>query len=1330
MPLLRGPDGAIIDVADDQVGHFTIGGYTPVTEGEAGAVTGAMLRPDSGALGGLGAFASSSLSGATLGLSDLALKGLLDRGDYERMATDRENHPILSGAGMLAGTILPTIAAPGSFAARLPAGAVGHTAAEAVAGARALGGAKGTIAALGISGVEGSLYNAGAYLSDTALGDRDLSAEGLAGALGSGFEFGAAGSVAAMGIEQGSIAARRMFSRIADGGERAAQQAEQAWIEKYQSTIDANDAAADIARAKLAEASLARQNAGLARDRIGIAQTEARAAAARVPPPEVAREQQIVGAAQAPPPANAMSPEEAVRVFGGDGLEFANATPGPGMDELRAAMSGTGQAREQILSEAAEREITEALAAHDTARAELEAMLHRLDSPEVGVIGGSLGKLDVPVGEFGAPGSRGYTPGEVQAPRPPAAVEPGNATAIGRRKLAEGTPVGERTTSFNLEDSGLRFNPENRTYHYPTPEAAEQALADSAEAIREGKRSVGLAQRAEPTVTPRDAGGDFEIARVGRPSEGKLEIRNPDGSTTPSSASEIHDWLDSKLPDGFSSGALESHRDFAIRHGVPATSADLPHVAPGDTPNVLYIARPSELTGRPGGLWGNELKDANRDSVLKAWDKGTKLRPVDGYLAEDGRLWIEDGNHRIQAAARTDRPIALRLRSAEGYKPQAHAEDIAARVRADLPARAAAAPTSDLERLLAGTSEGVAAGKSLGELGAPSVAEYRAAKAARTAESADHFRAQAIAKRAGLRDAAAPWNEGIPPGRDGTFSGSPMAAHERSLADRTHPLSIQQLESAHEVAVERAAAALEPAERAAAEREVASIERQMTKVGARPGAVEDIAAVSEAATKYEQSSARLAEALGVDAPPAAQEAAKAVRAAEEVVERKTMDRTTRAIDDHAERPSRVLPWEEWKRDKLPEYMKREGYSSLAMQAMGKDYQAYKAAALRRTPAGQAAGEALAGKLDAEAALARTRITETEARMASKSADKLAKDTRAAAEAARPVPATGKSLGAIGTMATAVGVAGELGVPGIPKPHDIPVIGPLLGVYLKYRAIKAAAGRFVGRVPATGDARAAALIARTKDRIATAVDRTLGLGAKPAARTAMVAAAAVLGRRAFDDGEPDAPKGASPQAQAAVRIREIAAAAARPELVAQMVRKQMRGVADPDLIAAAEKHMIARFQYLASVMPKMPPPNPFSKTEWQPSPAAADELAQRLTVAHDPEAVFTMTTPATVDTVKRVHPKLLEFAKQRLMDRLSDTTDPMTYQEQLRGSLLYGMPLNPSMVPESVAILQNAHAKMRPTPAPQSISPPTPSIAGPVGVNQLYDPGSQRRAARM
>lgn len=1272
--LLRGLDGKIVEIPDEQAGQAIAGGFEPITATDAGTGLAVQERPTSGALGGAGAAASGYLAGATLGLSDYAFKGLLDQGDFERLAADREAHPIISGLGQVAGAVAggPT-----------PSGLISREAAGFAQAGREIGGAQGVARALAAGGVEGAIQNAGMYLSDTALGDRELSAEALIGSLGPGFEFGAAGGAVALGIERGAIAARRLFSRVGGGAERAAQDAEQAWQTKYASTLEANDAAADIARAKLATAEQARREAGVVRDRTAAAVAEAKAGLT----PQAEAQRMLA----TPAPANALDPNAAMKVFGEIGFDAAATGADAELAALaRTAMESPGQ-RAATLNAAAEQEISAALREHDAARAELENLLTRLQAPEAGQAGGKFGEHVVPMAEFGAPGQRGIKVGDELAPRPPTAVKAatGDLTAVlDRRVAAEGTPV------------------------------EAQAAAPATPPTRFSARGYGGARPGEDFTSARsaarDMGGEAIKARAGT------------GATSREGEVPAYDAIQKH----------EAAHDAPLERTVPARQiADRGYYEPAIKP------------GRPE-MTLDQADPVRMANARKAIAEGQR-QAIDLNVTPSGKITVTGGRHRLAAAIEADAPIHVKWRI--GLEPAEH--DVfrgAAR---------AAEEGGDLEAALRGTKAKLDEGSDLGRMvrdprdptapwnedvpignlgkghnnyeRSPMAAQERELQAAArraTGRAADEMSAAEAAARAqnpGLRqydEAGRPLEHPIPVhGRGHPLAGQPIgdAAAAEAAARRQleatgiqrpgHPLSVGELEQAQDAALTRAASAADPIERAAALEDAQVIEQQLSGVSARPGAVEDVAAIAPAVTKYEETSAKLVEALGDAAPPAAKEAAAEFRAAEEAAARKTTDRAVRAIDDHA--ASQAAPAATAAAPRTTEWFgisARDRRLSLAK----------------------------ADKLQADAVLARARATESEARLASRAADKTAADARAVAEATRP-KAPGAAAEAptsrLGAVATTVGVAAELGIPGLPHPKDIPVIGPLLSLYIKYRALKASAGRFVGRIPATGDARAAALVARTKDKIIRAVDETLGLAAAaaPKARGPLVVAATALGRRVFDDGEPDAPRDASAREQAAVRIREAAAAVARPDLVHALVRKQMGGVVDPDLIAAAEKRLTAIYEHLSEVMPKAPPENPYAKREWLPSPGQAAELGQRLAVVADPSAAFKIRTPAAIDTLRRVSPRLLELAQQRLIDRVADLKEPVPYKQLVRASRLFDVALHGSLESESAALLQSVFAKPAPMPAPgPPQTPPVPSIAASTAIDHLYQPANQRRAGGM
>jgi hypothetical protein len=1205
--LYRSPTGAIESIDDDKASSALASGYVPVTSAQSGAP----VESDAtgGILGTLNAGATSVLSGATLGLSDVALRGILNRGDMRRLAADREANPIVSGAGQVAGAILPSLVAPGSILGQAPAGVLSRATAPLVE--------RGGLSALAAGGIEGAAQNAGAYLSDVALGNRDLSAEGIAGAVGGGFAFGVGGGVVAMGIEKGTMAARRMFARVADGGERAANEAEQAWMTQYQATIEAHDAAVNAAKAQLAAARAAREDAALARNRAAATTAETRINAPQIDAErasaqafdELAAKEAAIKAAELPP------------------VKVGN------IDDLERLIFGQQEAK-----------------------SELDDLMRQVESPAVET---------APVGEV-------HEPETVKS------------------NIPDYSTIKDYEKKFDdyLEQTiPARSIAERGYYEPPGREGIDSVrMRNARKAISEGQRDaikLGVSEDGKVVLSDGrhrlqaaiESDSPVKVKWFSSSSPASHDVLRTGEIVKPAMGSASYDAYKSSFVKGLSKEEIDAAKAYSggSHASINRAIENQAEMSAKNAENTRLLDSLISRSSLPEDM--TVFRGIQSDEIF---DKYSKLNPGDVFshgrftstTASDElprefygnvemRIKLHKGDHAAPIPALKSQERELLLPRDQKFKLTSLQNFGGKRLIVNVEA---VNESSNLEYLLRGTSERVASGESLKSIGAPSAAEYAANKSTKSEAASRAFRERAAFKeRAGI--------------------GSARRSYK-----------VKQLEIAHDAAIDRAATAIDPAERATATYEANAIEQQLAIAGRASSAPDDIARLAPAIEKYERKSAELTEGLGEAAPQTAREHAAAFRAAEDEADRKVTDRATRAVDDSVHPPTgkgTIINPQDFER------------------VFGKPM-----------PLPPTSAEALASakqdQLASSAAYKRAKATETEAKINARRATDARKAIPERPKAIPPVPREASTLGSI---ATAIGVAGELGIPGIPKPEDIPVIGPLLGAYIKYRAIKATAGRFVGRVAATGDTRAAALAARTKDKIVTAVDRTLGLAEKaaPKARAGIVASSAVIGKRIFDDGEPDAPKGATRQEQAAVRIREILAANQRPELITAMVRHEMRNVVDPDLVAAAEKHLIARFAHLASVVPKPPPDNAYAQRPWVPSMAATHELEQRLAVIHDPShALSGPVSPAAADTFREAHPQLYQLAKDRLIDRVSDLKEPMPREDRLRASALFQIPIDISLDPSHIAIVR---APIKPDVAP--------SMANVPDLSSMYNPQNTR-----
>lgn len=520
------------------------------------------------------------------------------------------------------------------------------------------------------------------------------------------------------------------------------------------------------------------------------------------------------------------------------------------------------------------------------------------------------------------------------------------------------------------------------------------------------------------------------------------------------------------------------------------------------------------------------------------------------------------------------------------------------------------------------------------------------------------------------------------------------------------------LDSAHENAIERLHAAKTPAERGIAMQQAEHFEQLLSKL-APPAMQKDVVPGdflrgmdrdAKVLDRYEKASKNLTEAVGDAAHPGSVEHAKAYDAANDEAVRKVQDRTARAVDDH------------------------ETFGPY--QYAGPDY---------KTPR-ERVTYSKERYLDADKAY--TAISNEE-RMAAKAHDELRLKVKAGETAkkaalkidAKAARANAKAHNKIGLI-TGLGGALEIAdIPGLPKASDIPVVGPLLGAWLKYRAVKAALGRVGGRIPALADSRLAALASRTKDRIAVAVDRSLGLAGKigRGGMKTLPLAAGVVTQRIYDDGGPTPAKDAGIQEHVAARVRELSAYVNTPNAIENDVRRQLIGVTDPDVIAAIEKQRRTMMEYLLQNAPKMPVYGPLQKVNWVPAAAPAMSFARRLEAADDPAGVFERLGAAqaqlsleAAETMRKIYPQLFQMAQERVLERSKEAGNIPTAQ-RIRLSLVYKLPLDAAMDPDNLKITQSVYDRPPPQPAPGLAgAPPMPSIAGGTNLMPMYQPTTDRQ----
>lgn len=309
---------------------------------------------------------------------------------------------------------------------------------------------------------------------------------------------------------------------------------------------------------------------------------------------------------------------------------------------------------------------------------------------------------------------------------------------------------------------------------------------------------------------------------------------------------------------------------------------------------------------------------------------------------------------------------------------------------------------------------------------------------------------------------------------------------------------------------------------------------------------------------------------------------------------------------------------------------------------------------------------------------------------------------------------------------------HLGVP-VPDPAHIPIIGPVLSMFLKGKVLARAAGiNFGGAVGKTAETVIAAKSAAVRQQVLTAVDKMLegtsSVMAKGAPRAG--GAAAVLGHSLFQTQGVKAESVAKGDLAAlyAARAKEIDMAS-QPDAVRAAVRERVRA-SDPGIVDAITEATQRKLDFLASKMPRPNSPAGLleGKLPWTPGKQQILEWAKFVEAAESPVKAFqhladggTITKQAA-ETIRAVYPALYNVAQQRLIDRAIDNSSTVSMARRVMLSALFELPMDRGTEPGYLAFTQGGYkAKATPPMPPQGAAPPTPTISADVNLGQAAMP---------
>lgn len=153
---------------------------------------------------------------------------------------------------------------------------------------------------------------------------------------------------------------------------------------------------------------------------------------------------------------------------------------------------------------------------------------------------------------------------------------------------------------------------------------------------------------------------------------------------------------------------------------------------------------------------------------------------------------------------------------------------------------------------------------------------------------------------------------------------------------------------------------------------------------------------------------------------------------------------------------------------------------------------------------------------------------------------------------------------------------------------------------------------------------------------------------------------------------------------------------------------------PQIANAIEKSQQQKVAYLAEKCPRDPTPEHLQvgPQTWEPSKAEVAKFARIMEVAEDPSKAVSRiadgtATPDDVDTLKNVWPGHYDDIRQQCLNHMGQLQATLPYQHRLSLSILFEIPVDPALTPETLGVFQRKVAGKEgggQAPAPQQNKP--------------------------
>lgn len=328
--------------------------------------------------------------------------------------------------------------------------------------------------------------------------------------------------------------------------------------------------------------------------------------------------------------------------------------------------------------------------------------------------------------------------------------------------------------------------------------------------------------------------------------------------------------------------------------------------------------------------------------------------------------------------------------------------------------------------------------------------------------------------------------------------------------------------------------------------------------------------------------------------------------------------------------------------------------------------------------------------------------------------------------AKQIKAVNENAGKPGAGADGAAVADLLlQAGGLPNADDIPVIGPVLGAYLKFRAVHGALNKFGIRLPGpVGRIAAAGTTVQNKASEVISLAIQKAPAAAKVVQRASPSLSSILSKplwEPLDDDGDDTPAGHYNR-----RVEELDRALSNPEETRQKIQDSIP--APPTVASAIADSMMRGFEYLKGLTQTDPRAPTIAGKPARANRVEINTLAEATLAVRNPVDAFAdfvngVAGPAVIDAVRTVYPRLYASMQEEALERMAESDDEVPFPRLLRMAMFLALPLTNATTPRYGASRQAEYAT-----AKEAAQQPAPGGAQ-LRLSKLDELGSQTRAMR-